>query len=97
MRLYEPPAKVKHLDETCARTDCPRRMPRRKLRPRAPVQGMAGGRDGPRVVERDTMADEETISWFAGVDWGSERHQVCLLDLNWTRTPKRQRGIGVYR
>src|SRR5580700_1081787 len=26
------------------------------------------------------MAEEETISWFAGVDWGSERHQVCLLD-----------------
>src|SRR3954464_12613496 len=25
------------------------------------------------------MADG-TISWFAGVDWGSERHQVCLLD-----------------
>src|SRR3954452_7409954 len=25
------------------------------------------------------MADE-TVSWFAGVDWGSERHQVCLLD-----------------
>ena len=26
------------------------------------------------------MAEEETISWFAGVDWGSERHQVCFLD-----------------
>ena len=21
-----------------------------------------------------------TISWFAGVDWGSEKHQVCLLN-----------------
>ena len=21
-----------------------------------------------------------TVSWFAGVDWGSENHQVCLLD-----------------
>ena len=21
-----------------------------------------------------------TVSWFAGVDWGSEKHQVCLLD-----------------
>ena len=21
-----------------------------------------------------------TVSWFAGVDWGSERHHVCLLD-----------------
>src|SRR3982750_74534 len=25
------------------------------------------------------MADG-TVSWFAGIDWGSERHQVCLLD-----------------
>jgi transposase len=25
------------------------------------------------------MADG-TVSWFAGVDWGSEKHQVCLLD-----------------
>ena len=25
------------------------------------------------------MADD-VVSWFAGVDWGSERHQVCLLD-----------------
>src|SRR4051812_3292951 len=25
------------------------------------------------------MADG-TVSWFAGVDWGSQRHQVCLLD-----------------
>ena len=23
---------------------------------------------------------EETIAWFAGVDWGSERHQACLVD-----------------
>lgn len=25
------------------------------------------------------MADG-IVNWFAGVDWGSERHQVCLLD-----------------
>jgi transposase len=25
------------------------------------------------------MADD-TISWFAAVDWGSEQHQVCILD-----------------
>jgi len=25
------------------------------------------------------MADE-TIAWFVGVDWGSEKHQACLLD-----------------
>jgi hypothetical protein len=23
---------------------------------------------------------QETLSWFAGVDWGSERHHACLLD-----------------
>jgi transposase len=23
---------------------------------------------------------EETFVWFAGVDWGSEKHQVCILD-----------------
>jgi transposase len=23
---------------------------------------------------------EDTIAWFAGVDWGSEKHQVCLLN-----------------
>src|SRR5215472_7135474 len=23
---------------------------------------------------------EETIAWFGGVDWGSEKHQACLLD-----------------
>jgi transposase len=23
---------------------------------------------------------DETICWFAGVDWGSEQHQVCILD-----------------
>jgi hypothetical protein len=23
---------------------------------------------------------QETLNWFAGVDWGSERHQACLVD-----------------
>ena len=23
---------------------------------------------------------QEALSWFAGVDWSSERHQVCLVD-----------------
>jgi hypothetical protein len=23
---------------------------------------------------------QETLRWFAGVDWGSERHNACLLD-----------------
>ena len=26
----------------------------------------------------------ETIEWFAGVDWGSERHQACLVDAHGT-------------
>jgi hypothetical protein len=25
------------------------------------------------------MADN-TMSWFAAVDWGSEHHQACILD-----------------
>src|SRR4051794_34940284 len=32
----------------------------------------------------EAMADEamaeETIRWFAGIDWGSAKHQACLLD-----------------
>jgi hypothetical protein len=27
---------------------------------------------------------EETIVWFVGVDWGSEKHQACLLDTHGT-------------
>jgi hypothetical protein len=23
---------------------------------------------------------DETICWFAGVDWGTEQHQVCIVD-----------------
>jgi hypothetical protein len=23
---------------------------------------------------------EENFAWFAGIDWGSERHQPCLVD-----------------
>ena len=36
------------------------------------------------------MAEEETVSWFAGVDWGSERHQVCLLDAQGTTVGERE-------
>src|SRR5215204_4916557 len=54
-------------------------MPSRKSRPRAPIQVLA------RVVmargrrEDRTMADK-TFRWFAGVDWGSAKHQACVLD-----------------
>src|SRR3954447_18747070 len=33
----------------------------------------------PRRITDRTMADA-TIHWFAGVDWGSAKHQVCLLE-----------------
>ena len=23
---------------------------------------------------------DESLSWFAAVDWGSEKHQACILD-----------------
>ena len=23
---------------------------------------------------------QEAVAWFVGVDWGSEKHQVCVLD-----------------
>src|SRR3954468_7650903 len=29
---------------------------------------------------RARIMSDGTVSWFAGVDWGSERHHVCLLD-----------------
>src|SRR3982751_2397050 len=28
----------------------------------------------------DETMGEETIRWFAGIDWGSAKHQACLLD-----------------
>src|SRR5256885_13598180 len=36
------------------------------------------------------MAEEKTVSSFAGVDWGSERHQVCLLDARGTTVGERE-------
>ena len=32
-----------------------------------------------RVLGRDAMA-QEAFAWFAGVDWGSERHHACIVD-----------------
>src|SRR4051794_41965230 len=31
-------------------------------------------------LRRARIMADGIVSWFAGVDWGSERHQVCLLD-----------------
>jgi transposase len=33
---------------------------------------------------------EETIAWFAGIDWGSETHQACLLDAHGTIVGERE-------
>ncbi len=33
---------------------------------------------------------EETLAWFAGVDWGSEKHQACLLDGQGNITAERE-------
>src|SRR3954465_9653631 len=59
-------------------------MPSRKSRPRAPIQVLAGVVMARGTREDRTMADEimaeETIRWFAGIDWGSAKHQACLLD-----------------
>src|SRR3954466_9452958 len=68
-----------HQTWICAPTGWPRRMPSRKSRPRAPIQVPAGVVTARGTREDRTMADE-TIHWFAGVDWGSAKHQVCLLD-----------------
>src|SRR4051794_24820154 len=59
-------------------------MPSRKSCPRAPIQVPAGvvmarGIREDRTMAEETMA-EETIRWFAGIDWGSAKHQACLLD-----------------
>src|SRR3954449_360892 len=59
-------------------------MPSRTSRPRAPIQVPAGVVMARGIREDRTMADEtmaeETIRWFAGIDWGSAKHQACLLD-----------------
>jgi hypothetical protein len=41
---------------------------------------------------------EETFAWFAGVDWGSEKHQACIVDLQGTLVGERQfphSGVGL--
>src|SRR3954467_5287533 len=54
-------------------------MPSRKSRLRAPIQVPASVVTARATAGAKTMA-EVTIGWFAGIDWGSQRHQVCLLD-----------------
>src|SRR3954464_14348121 len=33
-----------------------------------------------RATREGRTLTDETRRWFAGVDWGSEKHQVCMLD-----------------
>src|SRR5215212_1480963 len=33
-----------------------------------------------RATREDRTMTDKTIHWFAGVDWGSAKHQICLLD-----------------
>src|SRR5919107_143869 len=54
-------------------------MPSRKSRLRAPIQVPASVVAARATAGARTMA-EVTTRWFAGVDWGSQQHQVCLLD-----------------
>src|SRR3954462_11664865 len=73
------PSCHEHQTWICAPAGWPRRMPSRKSRPRAPIQVPASVVTARGRREDRTMADE-TFRWFAGVDWGSAKHQVCLLD-----------------
>src|SRR5215218_930123 len=54
-------------------------MPSRKSRLRAPIQVPASVVAARATAGARTMA-EVTIRWFAGVDWGSQKHQACVLD-----------------
>src|ERR687893_2917266 len=54
-------------------------MPSRKSRRRAPIQVPASVVAARATAGARTMT-EVTTRWFAGVDWGSQQHQVCLLD-----------------
>src|SRR5918995_7387226 len=54
-------------------------MPSRKSRLRAPIQVPASVVMARATAGAKIMA-EVTIGWFAGVDWGSQQHQACMLD-----------------
>ena len=48
------------------------------LRCRAPVQGPAG--IGARPFDSAEGRFKLKLAWFAGVDWGFQKHQACVLD-----------------
>jgi len=40
------------------------------------------------------MMEEEERNWFVGVDWASETHQVCLLDVHGQKLGERSFAHG---
>ena len=48
------------------------------LRRRAPVQGTAG--IGARPFDSADRRFNLKLTWFVGIDWGSQKHQACVLD-----------------
>src|SRR3954454_15472623 len=59
----------------------PRRMPNRKFAPSSASTGVGRRRGGSCPIRREVMTSH-VIDWFAVIDWGSERHQVCVLNCN---------------
>src|SRR5215212_1798624 len=50
-----------------------------------------GDRPGGAVlVKEDEMSDQPGFQMFAGIDWGGEQHQLCLVDLAGRRLVERR-------
>ena len=60
------------------RRPAPDGCPVGSLRRRAPVQGPAG--IGARPFDSADGRFNLKLAWFAGIDWGSRKHQACVLD-----------------
>ena len=43
--------------------------------------GIGRRRDGPHENGEGDVMSQALFTWFAGVDWGSEGHQVCVVDI----------------
>ena len=79
----EPPGSIscviEHLEGTlCPGGPAPDGCPVGSLRRRAPVQGPAG--IGARPFDSADGRFNLKLAWFAGIDWGSRKHQACVLD-----------------
>src|SRR5262249_4474170 len=51
-----------------------------------------GESDGPDRAKRHASGHEEQpmlYAWFVGIDWGSQQHQVCMLDRDRRRVGER--------